>query len=205
MVQLVRGDVAPPGDRNRLLDTALAEIDRINRALSGLMSLGRPSTSRSDRVDIASVVAEATEFCRAYAKQKQQTLDVLTTETLTVLGDQHELRQVVVNLVMNACQATGTSKTISIDAKSEVRDDGAPLAVVRIMDPGHGIPPTQLSQVFEPFYTTKPDGGGLGLAICREAVRRHGGDITISSEIDVGTTVSIEFPLLISDVPNLSR
>jgi signal transduction histidine kinase len=205
MVQLVRSEVAPPNERNRLLDTAMLEIDRVNRGLSGMMSLGRPSASRSDRVDLASVVTEAAGFCRAYAKQKNQTLDVQASESLLVTGDQHELRQVVVNLLMNACQASAASQTISVDAASKPGDGDRRLGVVRIMDPGHGIPPEQLSRVFEPFFTTKADGGGLGLAICREAIQRHGGDIMIASQVGTGTTVSLELPLLtLSDGPNLS-
>lgn len=194
MVQLVRTEIAPVADRHRLLDNVVAEVDRVNRVLSGMMTLGRPTASRDERTDLAAVAAEAVNFCQAYAKQRGQIIQVTVQESLWVQGDPHELRQILVNLLLNACQACHSGQTIVVDGASKTGSGGKTQVVVRVMDPGEGMPRHVLDRVFEPFFTTKQDGGGLGLSICRDAVQRHGGDITIASEPHVGTVVSVELP-----------
>lgn len=194
MVQLVRSETAPVADRHRLLDNVVAEVDRVNRVLSGMMALGRPTATRDERTDLATVAADAVNFCQAYAKQHGQIIRTTLPESLWVRGDPHELRQVLVNLLLNACQASGTGQTIVVDGASKSDVGGKPQVVVRIMDPGEGMPRHVLDRVFEPFFSTKQDGGGLGLSICRDAVQRHGGNITIASEPKVGTVVSVELP-----------
>ena len=194
MVQLVRSDTAPTGDRNRLLDNVVSEVDRVNRVLSGMLALGRPTTARDERTDIAALAADAVSFCQAYAKQRGEIIQISLPESLWVQGDPHELRQVMVNLLLNACQASRAGQTIVVDGAPKTDIGGKPQIVLRIMDPGEGMPRLVLDRVFEPFFTTKQDGGGLGLSICRDAVQRHGGNITIASELHVGTVVSVELP-----------
>lgn len=194
MVQLVRNDTAPPGDRHRLLDNVVSEVDRVNRVLSGMLALGRPTASRDERTDIAALASDAANFCQAYAKQRGELIDASLRESLWVQGDPHELRQVLVNLLLNACQASRAGQTIVVEGTSRTDSTGKTKIVVRIMDSGEGMPRHVLDRVFEPFFTTKQDGGGLGLSICRDAVQRHGGDITIASEPNLGTVVSVELP-----------
>src|SRR5690606_23981502 len=104
--------------------------------------------------------------------QRGETIQASFSESLWVQGDPHELRQVVVNLLLNACQASHAGQTIVVDGESKTDLSGMSKTVVRIQDPGEGMPRHVLDQVFEPFFTTKQDGGGLGLSICRDAVRR---------------------------------
>lgn len=194
MVQLVRSDTAPPGDRHRLLDNVVSEVDRVNRVLSGMLTLGRPTANRDERIDIAALASDAANFCQAYAKQRGELISASLPESLWVQGDPHELRQVLVNLLLNACQASRAGQTIVVEGTLKVDCTDKPKIVVRIMDSGEGMPRHVLDRVFEPFFTTKQDGGGLGLSICRDAVQRHGGDITIASELNLGTVVSVELP-----------
>ena len=110
-----------------------------------------------------------------------------------VLGDRVELQQVVLNLVVNACDAMGdtppgerllvVSTTAQGDARIEVRDRGS------------GIAPDALAKIFEPFVTTKREGLGLGLAICRSIVTAHGGSISARNNPDRGTTFAVSLPL----------
>jgi C4-dicarboxylate-specific signal transduction histidine kinase len=110
-----------------------------------------------------------------------------------VVGDRVQLQQVVLNLVMNACDAmSGTppgerllvvSTTMGGDARIEVRDGGS------------GIAPDALARVFEPFVTTKRDGLGLGLAICRSIVTAHGGSLSAVNNPERGATLVVSLPL----------
>jgi signal transduction histidine kinase len=201
MVQLVRDETVPFGDRNRLLDNVVTEVDRVNRVLSGMLALGRPTAARDERTDLAALATDAVSFCQAYAKQRGEIIQASFSESLWVQGDPHELRQVLVNLLLNACQASEAGQTILVDGASKAELGYTPQVVIRIMDSGEGMPRSVLDQAFEPFFTTKQDGGGLGLSICRDAVRRHGGSITIASELHVGTIVSVELP----QAPNASN
>jgi signal transduction histidine kinase len=110
-------------------------------------------------------------------------------ELLQVNGDPQRLRQVLVNLVGNAADAStpGTEATVRATA------DAANIAI-EVQDHGRGIKADDLPRIFEPFFTTRPDGTGLGLAICHKVVRAHGGDIQVRSSVGEGSTFTILLP-----------
>jgi signal transduction histidine kinase len=108
---------------------------------------------------------------------------------LTVQGDPQRLRQVLVNLVGNAADASQPGAHVTIRAKPA---DGR--VAIEVEDHGRGIRADDLPRIFEPFFTTRPDGTGLGLAICHKVVRAHGGDIQVRSTIGSGSTFTIVLP-----------
>jgi len=110
---------------------------------------------------------------------------------LRIKGDRVLLEQVIINLVKNAVEATPTDKTPEI-ILSACRKEGR--TVISVTDKGEGIVPEAMDKVFVPFYTTKTGGSGIGLSICRQILNRHGGSVTIESQPDRGTTVSLHFP-----------
>jgi len=204
MVQLMQSGQSPVDERERLLGSVIAEVDRVNRALSGMLTLGRPTPAKDERVDLTALAVDAVTFCQSYAKHRGETIRPSATESHWVLGDAHELRQVLINLIMNACQASRRGDVIDVECDAIVDAEGRPVARVKVSDCGEGVPLTILDRIFEPFFTTKPQGGGLGLSICRDSVQRHGGNITVTSEPSVGTIVSVELPVTIHG-PNSGR
>lgn len=205
IIQLVRSDDAPSADRHRLLGNAMAEIDRVNVVLTGMLTLGRPSEARVETIDLTEVLADALSICSAYARSHGQVIHRGPATRIPVLGDRHELRQVFVNVLLNACQASAPGGVIHTDIDLTEGPDGAHLAVVSIRDAGRGIPRAIVDRVFEPFFTTKADGGGLGLALCREAMYRHNGEVLLSSDEGVGTVVTIRLPAQGADGENSGR
>jgi signal transduction histidine kinase len=109
---------------------------------------------------------------------------------IPVLGDPTALRQAFSNLLRNSAEATrpGEVATVALSAKS----DGAAMVLV-LSDNGAGIPSEQLPKVFIPFFTTKPEGTGLGLALVHRIITEHGGTISVSSGPS-GTTFTLAFP-----------
>jgi signal transduction histidine kinase len=205
IIQLIRSDEVPQADCQRLLGNAIAEIDRVNTVLTGMLTLGRPSQARVESVDLIEVLADAVSVCSAYARAHGQLIQVSQTGPIFVHADRHELRQVFVNVVLNACQASSSGGRIHAEVSLEDQPDGSLEAMVRIRDSGKGIPKSVVDRVFEPFFTTKADGGGLGLTLCREAVCRHNGDVLLSSEEGVGTVVTIRLPAQGANGENIGR
>jgi len=194
MVQLVRNGAIPASEQGQVLDNVVTEIDRVNSVVTNLMMLGRPSASRTEAVELMALVADAVNFCRAYARQRSQSLEIALNTRLWVRGDSLEIRQVLVNLLLNACQASGDGQAVLIQGRSDTDSAGVPVAIVEVVDEGAGIPPSVLSQIFDPFFTTKANGGGLGLCLCRDVMTRSGGSIVVTSEPGVGTRVTLTFP-----------
>jgi PAS domain S-box-containing protein len=112
----------------------------------------------------------------------------LTTGLPTVRGDRVGLQQVLLNLILNACDAMKLNEPVRRHLTVTTGLDGEGAIQVAIADRGAGIPADRLAQVFEPFYTTKEHGLGLGLAICRSIVEAHGGRLWVTNNSDHGAT-----------------
>jgi two-component system NtrC family sensor kinase len=119
----------------------------------------------------------------------------LAEDVPDVAADSGQVQQVLLNLLMNALEATPRDGTITVEAWA-CPHDGRPGAAVAVSDTGTGISPDALGRIFDPFYTTKPpgQGTGLGLAIARDIVRDHGGTLAVQSRVGVGTTFTLWLP-----------
>ena len=113
-----------------------------------------------------------------------------------VSADPEQLKEVLVNIIVNACEAMGRGGAITI-AEDVVRDDAAqPQARVRISDTGPGIPSNIIDRILQPFFTTKEQGTGLGLSIAARIIMEHGGRIDVSSPPGRGATFLISLPVM---------
>jgi signal transduction histidine kinase len=112
-----------------------------------------------------------------------------------ISADPNQLQQVLINLLMNALEATLPGGHVQVTAAPRA-EAGRPGVRFGVADTGPGIPPDVLPRVFEPFFTTKPpgQGTGLGLAICRDIVKEHGGEIQVESQPGAGTTFTVWLP-----------
>lgn len=110
---------------------------------------------------------------------------------LRLYADRGMIEQVLINLLKNAVEACGDSPSPEVRVAA-FRQDGTP--VITISDNGSGIVPEALDKVFVPFFTTKPGGSGIGLSVCRQIMNRHGGNITVTSEMEKGTVFTMLFP-----------
>ena len=123
-----------------------------------------------------------------------------------VLCDADQIGQLVHNLVLNATQAMPTGGTVTISARNEIKGDDSPAppgpgqyVVFRVADQGVGIPPEHLERVFDPYYSTKSAGSGLGLTSAHSIVRKHDGHIEVDSVMGEGTTVAVSLPVVEAD------
>jgi two-component system, LuxR family, sensor kinase FixL len=150
------------------------------------------------RMEIRDLLRDVLLLARGTLKERNVQLNTRIDEAIpAVLGDRVELQQVLLNLIVNACESMSQNpprdRRIEIVAALDV-DDGAVLTSV--LDCGRGIDPEQLERIFEPFFTTKEQGLGLGLSICQSIISAHGGRLWATNRSDRGTGVHFSLPIL---------
>jgi two-component system, NtrC family, sensor histidine kinase HydH len=188
--------LTPKGDVALLLDIVGEEADRLNRMVGDLLDYSRPLRPSLSGVPLAALLREALDAARRQvgpaADQLKISLDVAGGAD-TVRADARLLRQALVNLLLNACQAMPRGGQLTLRAAR--RDQGgAPFAELSIHDTGSGIPSEARDKVFQPFFTTKAMGTGLGLAVVRRIIEGHGGSIGLGNP-PTGTEFVLRLPL----------
>lgn len=168
------------------------EINRINHIVKQFLAFARPEKAEKTDVNINNVLEEVITVTKPKMKQSTIKLDqkFLSREPI-IKGNHDALKQVFLNIILNAIQAMdGREGTLSIETST----NNGNLSVV-IKDTGVGIPKKDLKKIFNPFFTTKKDGTGMGLALTYKTINEHSGKIKIDSKPWIGTTVKVDFPL----------
>lgn len=174
------------------LDVVDEEIERLNRIVVDFLFAVRPLKFDLVPMDIGELIRSISGFFGEELSRAGVSVVLDVAEGLPrIRGDERFLRQMLVNLVKNAMSAMPGGGTLSIGALQ--RDDSI---VIAVEDTGVGIPENVLSRVFEPYFTTKADGTGLGLTMAYKVVKEHGGDIRVKSEPGHGTTFTITLPVM---------
>jgi two-component system, sporulation sensor kinase E len=173
------------------LDVAKGEINRLDYIVTQFLGAIRPAPAQFKLGSLNDVVEKTTELLRPEIENRGITIKVKPARNLTQTPiDATQLQQVLVNLAKNASQAMSTGGTLTLQTGET--SDGV---WVSVADTGGGIPQEQLNRIFEPFYTTKKKGTGLGLMIVQRIVRAHNGRIDLESHVGRGTTFRIWLPL----------
>jgi two-component system sensor histidine kinase HydH len=174
------------------LKAVIDAVDRLDGLVSQLLYFSRSDNAVREQIDLNAVIREACELLRAQAAQQNVRLDVdLAADLPAIRGSAPALRQVVLNLATNALQAMPQAGRLSCRTR-RLADSGR--VELEIADTGPGIDPAVRERLFQPFFTTRPTGTGLGLALCREIVLQHDGTIELSAAAPHGTVCRIVFP-----------
>ena len=179
---------------------ALKEVDRICGLINDLLSFARPSRPKVVQENMNDVIDGITRILESEAKEKnvEITRD-FTADLPGVWIDREQMKQVFMNLILNAIQAMkNQGRALSISTRFHSRDQsGQPgqFVQVEIRDTGVGIPEENLDHIFDPFFTNKDEGSGLGLSISHQIVQEHGGYIAVESKVGVGTSFFVNIPL----------
>lgn len=172
------------------------EIAHVNNILSDFLTLAKPQEGKIAKIDLLQLVRDVLSLMYGEAILFQITLvPKLPDQPLFIRGSSEKIKEVLINLSRNAFQAMmpGGTLTISVTAdKADVR--------IALRDTGHGMTEATIANIFKPFFTTKETGTGLGLAICQRIMRDHNGEITVTSEIDKGSTFTLVFPRVRDDI-----
>jgi len=182
------------GERREEIDQCIEGAKRVSSAIRGLLDYARPSPLTLSRVDLRLLAQESINFVAHLPLFRQIELqNCVPSDLPTITADSNQLSQILMNLLLNAAQATAPGGRITLLADAVKAAEAVEL---RVCDTGCGIPADILPHIFEPFFTTKRGKGtGLGLSITQSYVRSHGGDIQVESIAGYGTTVRVTLPI----------
>jgi two-component system sensor histidine kinase HydH len=168
----------------------VGEVDRLNRTVSALLQFARPREPQWTDVDLCTLSQRAITFIQTDADNQQVSLKLNLPETAVRLtADPDLLQQVLLNLLQNSLAATPENGEIELGVERQAGE-----IRLRVRDSGKGLSAAERSQMFEPFFTTRKDGTGLGLAVVQQIVTQHEGRIEVETEEGRGTCLSIIFP-----------
>ncbi len=175
----------PAGARKRA-DLAGTEVARLERLLADILLYAKPLTLKRASLDLAELVRDTV----AAECPEQADFAVRSADCPPILADADRLRQVLINLLRNAVQASPAGSAVRIECNTLGRD----WVELQVSNRGAPIPQHDLERIFEPFFTSKSRGTGLGLPIVRRIVHAHGGQISLQSDLENGTRAILRLP-----------
>lgn len=195
--QALKRDHVDVNELREILDDIVAEDKRAGALIDRLRTLLRREEPTLQRLGLAPLLKDCLSLVRSKLTTEQVKLSTAIDPDLPdVLGDPVQLQQVLLNLLLNACDALSemepADRCIALDAH---RDSNGHFVHVRVSDRGPGIEAGGLERVFDAFFTTKPNGLGLGLAICRQIVAAHGGRLWATHNEDRGAAFHLTLPI----------
>ncbi|MBI2833986.1 MAG: PAS domain-containing protein [Acidobacteria bacterium] len=180
--------------REECIQKVISGIQRASTIIETLLHFAKPSeNARLQPVDLGALVRETVRLVAHQARLQKVKLSLHSSlSPVSILGNANLLQQVVMNLILNACQAMPTGGDLAIAVDHEEAD-----AIVRMQDSGCGISPTNLRKIFDPFFTTRPigSGTGLGLTMSYTIVEQHRGSLEVESVEGQGSTFTVRLPL----------
>lgn len=189
----VLADKLPNDTRtNELVNAISTEIDRINGLITNMIGLARPLTPQRAGVSLNDSLNSISDLILRVLKENRLYLDnCLPSHLPELYVDPDHLKQILLNLVLNAIKASSPGSTIKFTLQSL---SASYLSFV-ISDQGKGISPENLDKIFQPFFSTYPDGSGLGLAVVQRLLNENGGEIDVKSETTKGTHIIVKLPV----------
>ena len=198
-LQTADGDAPDMAIIRKALVKSYQASTKAGRICNSMLSLARGEPTAFGPVDVQGLVDEVLNVLARDPHKDGIALRVRVDPGLSIHGDQVQLEQVLLNLLINARQAMlGRGGALTVHASANGDVNGVAGVRVRVVDTGPGIPPGVLPNIFQPFFTTKAAGTGrgtgLGLSICKDIVEHHGGRIDVRSTVGKGTTFTLHLP-----------
>lgn len=186
-VQLMRE--RSPENQKEYYRIVMEELDRANSIINDFLSLAQNRVIEKNSQSLHDIINDVLPLLWADANMRGQSLELDLAENVPMLMlNEKEMKQLILNLARNGMEAMNQHGVLSLE--TTVADQYVEL---RVRDTGSGIPQAKLEHLFEPFYTTKSHGTGLGLPLCLSIMERHGGNIKVESEEGKGTTFFVRF------------
>ncbi len=190
-VQLVRESKALDAEERNLLGIVLREVDRLNGLVSTMLQVGRPPDPLRMKTDLVALTNDVVQVAQRDARAPTVRINVTHAQTNVMAWiDSDQIRQVIWNLLNNALAHAPSNSEVRIT----IGDDGKDHAIWAIADDGPGVPESARGHLFDMFYSKRPHGVGLGLALVDQIVRAHGGEVSVVSPPGTGAQFQVRIP-----------
>lgn len=190
-VQLIESEMTDEDPQRKYTGIVISETDRLNKIVHELLYYARPSDTLRSRIVINNILSDSLQLVKINAGPREISIKTEYSDNLpAITGDPEQLKQVFLNLLMNAVQALEGKGQITVS--SQATDDGIR---VTVEDDGKGIEPEHLDRIFSPFFTSRSDGTGLGLAVVQKIISLHHGEIRAENIASGGARFIISLPL----------
>ncbi len=182
--------------RNHFLRIVSGEVDRISTLINELLEFARPSDPKVEAEDVNTILDSIILLVSSGTKKKHiHIVKEFSTNLPPVLIDREQIKQVFLNLLINAIDATEENGKIIIKTKPYVKSNQESYIQIEFTDTGCGIAAEDLESIFNPFFTTKHKGSGLGLSISNQIIQEHKGYIDVESQLNKGSSFYVNLPL----------
>jgi len=176
---------------SKFRELSLGELRRVTDLIADLLALGKSKTAERRAVDLGPTLEPVLRLMESTARKRQiEVLAAFDSRVPPVWADPDQLKQIVLNLLLNAIETSTPGGHVRLEA----RPASTGSVVLEVRDDGPGIPAEQLENIFHPFYTTKETGTGLGLTLVHQMVVEHGGEISVESEVGQGSVFRVVLP-----------
>ena len=184
---------------HRFAERAVAEVDRLTVFLRTFATFARPRPPERDRVDLMEAVRDTAALVEHALRARHLRLE-LALEPATVLADGGQIRQVLLNLLLNAVEASPDGGRLTLVVRSATLD-GTPAAAFEVADEGPGMDDDTRRRIFDPFFSTKPAGAGLGLSVVHQIVTEHSGRVEVDTAVGKGARFRVILPGMAASMP----
>jgi two-component system sensor histidine kinase PilS (NtrC family) len=181
-------------DQKKLIVIIGREMDRLGTLVNDFLAYARPSVGNPQAIDLNHLINDQLHVFRSW-KGEEVIITRELAEIPQVYFDYSQLTQVIFNLLQNAIEAAVPMRTLSLVVSTRLSEDRPGYVTLSVQDNGRGIPEDKIKNIFQPFYTTKPKGTGLGLATVWGLIRKGKGFIKVTSDQIVGTVFTINLPI----------
>jgi signal transduction histidine kinase len=194
-LEVLRTELAVKPSNLEIVDELLTQIGRLEHLVRDLLTFARPRALSRQPFDVQELLDRLLRLHKDEADAARITVHrIYGPGTSSLVADPLQMEQVFLNLIYNAMHSMEDGGTLTVSTHAEAGE-----LVIGFEDSGRGIPPNDLGRIFQPFFTTKHRGSGLGLPIVSKIIEAHGGTITVSSVVDKGTVATLRVP--IGEVP----
>ncbi|WP_432408358.1 sensor histidine kinase [Wukongibacter sp. M2B1] len=196
-IQVLKGRLCTDNDESnlRLFDSTIYEIDRLNSLITELLDFARPHSPKCEMTNMLEILDMSLDLTKKDMKEKDIKTNVhIETSNLLVFVDKAQIEQVFINIIKNAVKASKQHGKLDIRLKA-LSNEKEKLLYISFEDNGEGIKQENLEKIFNPFFTTDPQGTGLGLSVVHKLVIENKGEIEVQSILEKGTKFEIKFPI----------
>jgi two-component system sensor histidine kinase HydH len=176
-------------DGKSYAELMISEVDRLNHSISALLQFSRPREPELQVIESAGLFLRAQQLLEHDFKQKQCQLTINCKQETSLFADPDQLLQVIINLLKNSLAASETAGVIELGCRQQANE-----TLIWVKDRGQGMNVQQQEQMFDPFFTSKKSGTGLGLAVSHQIIEQHHGHFAVTSKLHQGTYIEIRLP-----------